>query len=215
MLWTISLSAALGALLVPLPLTATTPTSGCEAMTCIAGRFADQARAAVLAAQPRLDATLPRYQAAQDRLLRNLADATNEVATEALAQWILASREDVVRGGVQPIPQAIRARLAGHFPDVLLDRVRYRVGLGNDLALPSTAFRANAAAITLNDVIAFRDSTDAAGDARLWAHELTHVQQYERWGVRGFAQRYTLDHDGVEREADANAARILTAMAAR
>lgn len=215
MLRIIRLSTALAALLVPLPLTATTPATGCGTMECTAGRLADGARATVAAAGPHLNAALPRYQAAQDALLRNLADATNQLASEALAQWILASREDVVRGGVQPIPQAIRARLAGHFPDALLDRVRYRVGIGHDLALPSNAFRANAAAITLNDVIAFRESDDAAGDARLWAHELTHVQQYERWGVRGFARRYTLDHDGVEREADANAARIITALAAR
>lgn len=207
MLRTLSLSTALAALLVPLPSVATPPaTGGAREMTYLT--------AAIATAQNRIAEARPHYQAARDELLRNLADATNQVASEALAQWIIASRSDVMRGGVSPIPAAIRARLAGHFPDALLDRVRYRVGIGNDLALPSNAFRANAAAITLDDVIAFRADAGAT-DAHLWAHELTHVQQYQRWGVRGFARRYTLDHDGVEREAEANAARILTAMAAR
>lgn len=162
-----------------------------------------------------LDAAGSRFDATPEALMRSLRDASNSVATEALAQWIWASRNDVVRGGVKTMPDGIRAKLAGYFPDALLDRVRYRVGIGNDLALPSHAFRANAAAVTLDHVIAFRDRNDAEASTRLWAHELTHVQQYERWGVRGFARRYTLDHDGVEREANANAGRIIAAMAAK
>ncbi len=162
-----------------------------------------------------LNAAGTRFDATPEALMRSLRDASNSVATEALAQWIWASRNDVVRGGVKPIPTRVRAQLTGYFPDALLDRVRYRVGIGNDMALPSQAFRANAAAVTLDHVIAFRDKADAEASTRLWAHELTHVLQYERWGVRGFARRYTLDHDGVEREANANAGRIITAMAAK
>ncbi|HZV19126.1 MAG TPA: DUF4157 domain-containing protein [Sphingobium sp.] len=203
----LALSTALAALLAPLPSAATAPANGSPDGTAL---LTD----AIATARDRLAQARPHYQAARDALLRNLSDATNQVASEALAQWIIASRDDVVRGGVSPIPAAIRARLAGHFPDALLDRVRYRVGIGNDLALPSHAFRANAAAITLDEVIAFRTDAGAA-DAYLWAHELIHVQQYQRWGVRGFARRYTLDHDGVEREAESEAARILTAMAVR
>jgi len=201
------LSAALAALLVPLPMAATPAADGTL-------RGTDDLAAIFATIRSRIAEAQPHYQATRDELLRNLADATNQIAGEALAQWIIASRGDVLRGGVQPIPAAIRERLAGHFPAALLDRVRYRIGIGNDLALPSRAFRANAAAITLDEVIAFRTG-DATADVHLWAHELTHVQQYQRWGVRGFAQRYTLDHDGVEREAEANATRILTALAAR
>lgn len=172
------------------------------------------ALAALLAPLPLMAAQL-RVDPAQEALLQSFRDAGNEIAAEALAQWIRVSRNDAVRGGVSPIPAKVRAQLAGHFSDALLDKVRYRVGIGNDLALPSHAFRANAAAITLDDVITFRDGRDAASDARLWAHELTHVQQYARWGVRGFARRYTLDHAGVEREAEANAQKIGATLAAR
>jgi hypothetical protein len=101
------------------------------------------------------------------------------------------------------MPEAVRTRLKGQFPEALLVRVRYRVGSANEYNLAANAFKNRAAAITLDDVVLFRSAQDAATDARLWAHELTHVQQYERWGIRGFARRYTLDHRGVEAEATA------------
>jgi hypothetical protein len=54
----------------------------------------------------------------------------------------------------------------------------------------------------------FRDAGTASQDLVLWAHELTHVMQYERWGTLGFAERYVRDHEVVEREARENAARF-------
>jgi hypothetical protein len=148
-------------------------------------------------------------------LLADLTRAGQDMASEALAQWILASRDDALKAGVQSIPADIRARLKGHFPEDLLSRVRYRVGTGRDFTLQTNAFKGNTAAITLNEVILFRPDAKGETDARLWAHELTHVQQYTRWGVRGFARRYTLDHLGIEREAEAGEARYAAARAAR
>jgi hypothetical protein len=148
---------------------------------------------------------MPDLNATGRALLADLTQAGQELAGEALAQWIAASRNDAVRAGVQPIPVGVRAQLDGHFPDALLDRVRYRIGTGNEFSLQANAFKGNAVAITLDDIILFKPDRDLVTDARLWAHELTHVQQYERWGVRGFARRYTLDHLGVEREAQAAA----------
>ncbi|MBT2189209.1 eCIS core domain-containing protein [Sphingobium nicotianae] len=155
------------------------------------------------------------WNAVGQRLLRDMQRAGEDAAGEALAQWIWASRRDALSAGVQPMPQAIRARLRGYFPDALLARVRYRIGNGHDLSLQTNAFKGNAVAITLGDVILFRPDAALLADARLWAHELTHVQQYDRWGVRGFARRYTLDHVGVEREAEAGAARYAQANKAR
>lgn len=148
-------------------------------------------------------------------LLADLTRAGQDMASEALAQWILASRDDALKAGVQPIPADIRARLKGHFSEHLLSRVRYRVGTGRDFTLQNNAFKGNTAAITLNEVILFRPNAKGEVDARLWAHELTHVQQYARWGVRGFARRYTLDHLGIEREAEAGEARYAAARAGR
>jgi len=150
----------------------------------------------------------------RDALMRDLQRTGQAIGSEALAQWIQVSRADAIREGVAPIPPAIRARLDGHFPAALLDRVRYRVSTGNAFALPAQAFRTNAVAITLEEVILFRPGEGGEADPRIWAHELTHVQQYDRWGVRGFAQRYTADHLAVEREAQEGAARYAQAVAA-
>jgi hypothetical protein len=75
--------------------------------------------------------------------------------------------------------------------------------------LPALSFRfGDAAAIALIDVVMFRNERDAQNNPKLWAHELTHIQQYQRWGVLDFAKRYVKDHGGVEAEADANAERF-------
>ncbi|MDT4875752.1 hypothetical protein FQZ97_1111450 [compost metagenome] len=56
-------------------------------------------------------------------------------------------------------------------------------------------------AVTLVDVILFRDREGALHDVALWAHELKHVQQFREWGVEGFAARYAEDPDSVEAPA--------------
>lgn len=147
------------------------------------------------------------------RLLGDLQSAGEQVATIALARWISTSREDALAAGVLPIPAEVRARLQGHVPEVVLEKARYRVGTGHEFSLHTNAFqRGNAAAITLDDVVLFRSEADANANVTLWAHELHHVQQYDRWGVQGFAQRYTRDYRTVEAEAEDEAARIAAAI---
>jgi hypothetical protein len=57
-----------------------------------------------------------------------------------------------------------------------------------------------AVAITLDNVIVFADGRYVA-DLELWAHELTHVEQYSRMGIDGFASRYVQAHWTLENEA--------------
>jgi hypothetical protein len=38
---------------------------------------------------------------------------------------------------------------------------------------------------------------------------MTHVMQYQRWGIEGFASRYVRDREAVEQEAVANANRFV------
>jgi len=64
--------------------------------------------------------------------------------------------------------------------------------------------------MTLGDVILFKTEQMAEADLKVWAHELTHVMQYQRWGIEGFAERYVRDSAGVEREAIDNANRFVT-----
>ena len=58
------------------------------------------------------------------------------------------------------------------------------------------------------DVILFKSDQVAETDLKIWAHELTHVMQYQRWGVDGFAERYVRDSAAVEQEAIDNANRF-------
>jgi hypothetical protein len=147
--------------------------------------------------------------------MRDLQRAGEDAASEALAQWIIVSRNDAIRAGVRAMPATVRAQLAGHYPAALLDKARYRIGSANEFSLATNAFKGNAAAITLGEVVLFRPGGDDHTDARLWAHELIHVQQYARWGLRGFARRYTLDHQGVEAEARAGTDRFVAARSAK
>jgi hypothetical protein len=60
--------------------------------------------------------------------------------------------------------------------------------------------RSPKAAMTLGDVILFRD-VHGVTDPLLWVHELTHVMQYQHFGVPAFATRYL--ERGWELEAEA------------
>jgi hypothetical protein len=63
-------------------------------------------------------------------------------------------------------------------------------------------------AVTLVDIIVFRNPDDALNNAALWAHELKHVQQYLQWGVGEFAARYTRDYNAIEAPAYEIQARV-------
>lgn len=118
-----------------------------------------------------------------------------------LERWIIASRDEALREGTAPIPPEMRAMLIGFFPGALLDRVRYRTGRGSAASLQGHVFSVgDTKGITLGAVIVFRDAETAA-DPLIWAHELVHVQQYERWGTREFAERYIRSFKEVEEEA--------------
>lgn len=128
-------------------------------------------------------------------------DTTAKDAVPALADALAASRQAALAAGSEPIPPAIRRKLDGFFPTPMLARVRYRVGWGDKrpplaplFLLPTTK------AMTLDEVIVFRDRRSAE-DIRIWVHELGHVEQYARWGVEGFAQRYVEDYQAVEDDA--------------
>ncbi|AZB66227.1 DUF4157 domain-containing protein [Cereibacter sphaeroides] len=138
---------------------------------------------------------------------RALAILGQQQAVAMLAAAIEDSRRQALAEGTAAIPEAIRARLAGHVPAQDLEMVRWRVGGGTDLSLQRNAIlHGNASAITLGEVVVFADEGEALANASLWAHELRHVGQYREWGVRGFARRYLADHQAVEADAVAFAA---------
>jgi hypothetical protein len=132
-------------------------------------------------------------------------------AAKLLAELIQSARESAIGAGVKPVPPQIHRALLGFFPDAILRKTRYTAGHSDTITLPGLALTyGHADAVTLGDVIMFRDDHAARTDAKLWAHEMTHVMQYERWGTEGFAKRYLQDYDAVEQEARDNADRYVS-----
>lgn len=136
------------------------------------------------------------------------ADLLEESGT-LLARLIGDARQQAIAQGVRPMPVWIRHRLLGYFPASLLDRARYRAGTTNPFSLPGLAFGyGDATAMTLGEVVLFKTEATAQTDVKTWAHELTHVMQYHRWGLEGFADRYVRETAKVEQEAIDNANRF-------
>lgn len=147
--------------------------------------------------------------AAPVRAQTSIAPSLREYAARLLTRLIETTREQAIADGVQPMPPAVYRGLLGYFPAFLLQKARYAIARNKGIVLPSLAFSyGDKSAMTLGDVILFRDERAAQTDLKLWAHELTHVMQYQRWGMDGFAARYVSDSSAVEKEAYANADRF-------
>lgn len=159
--------------------------------------------------------------AQQDRSLSALSghDYARGVATRFMSQQTrfgtdlivrtfaasLTRSRDNARAESHPIPDDIRAALAGYYPEELLDTVRYTVGDFTPDGLAGFAIRnGNAAAVTLIDTVVFSEEQHVKNLA-LWAHELHHVHQYAEWGLDGFAERYAFNWNMVEADARARA----------
>jgi hypothetical protein len=139
----------------------------------------------------------------------NLPPGLLEYAGSALARLIDEARQQAISDGVKPIPVAVYRSLLGYFPAALLQRCRFATGNSRALTLPALAFSyGDATALTLGDVVLFKSERSAQADLKVWAHELTHVMQYQRWGIDGFAERYVRDNMAVEQEAIDNANRF-------
>jgi hypothetical protein len=135
-------------------------------------------------------------------LLDPLPDGIFQVAAPALALWLTQARAEAASAGTQPVPPHIREQLLRWYAPGVLDTARYKIS-DNGQFSAATAMLQNpdVGAVTLIDIILFRDAQTAEQDLALWAHELKHVQQYQEWGVAGFAQRYTQDFNAVEAPA--------------
>ncbi|MEZ5938861.1 MAG: DUF4157 domain-containing protein [Hyphomonadaceae bacterium] len=128
------------------------------------------------------------------------ANTGGSLLSRTLASGLIRSR-DAARSDARPIPADIRKALEPYFPAEMLDTVRYSIGDTSPDGLAGFAMRnGNAVAVTLIDTIVFK-SEDYVNSLSLWAHELHHVEQYQAWGVQGFAQRYTFGWNAVEAEA--------------
>lgn len=141
--------------------------------------------------------------------LGQMPDGIDQIAAPALALWLTQARAEAANANIQPIPPYIREQLLRWYDPSVLDAARYTVSDNGQLST-ATAMLQNpdVGAVTLIDIILFRDAQTAEQDVALWAHELKHVQQYQEWGVEGFAQRYTQDFNAVEAPAYAIQAEV-------
>lgn len=120
-----------------------------------------------------------------------------------IATWLQGSRETAYPAS-QPIPADVRSQLTGFVPEDVLNRARYKV---DDSGLINAAanilhINSNIAAVTLVDVIVFRNAIDAQSNYKLWAHELKHVRQYMDWGTLDFGRHSARNYEAeVEQPA--------------
>jgi hypothetical protein len=120
---------------------------------------------------------------------RSVLDDLGRIASSSLAMALQQARDTAAAGTVLPIPLHIRAQLEPYYDFQALDSAN------------ALLQNPDVNAVTLIDIIVFRNETDAQDNAALWAHELHHVQQYQQWGVEEFARRYSRDFDAVEAPA--------------
>ena len=139
------------------------------------------------------------------------ADFLGNVAIGLLVQWITASRSAGSgrwHGTGSATHRPGNGRLFSAWPGAGGPLAQYPAPPNSPCPAWRPSNTGDAAAITLIDVVLFRSDWDGRHDLKLWAHEMTHVEQYRRWGVDGFAGRYVADSGAVEREAYANADRF-------
>ncbi|MGY2843384.1 hypothetical protein ACVIWU_006740 [Bradyrhizobium sp. USDA 4509] len=152
----------------------------------------------------------PLHPPSPGQVIQIVADAINALQSQTLTGPLLANAiqasRDSAYGQAMPIPQEMRWALVGYASQDSLDRVRYKIGDNGFANLARLIEQGGqASAVTLVDVIIFRGPTEA-NDPSLWAHELTHVDQYASMTVQGFAAAYTQDYRALEDPAYAKQA---------
>lgn len=139
---------------------------------------------------------------AMDGELGTLYEDVGKMAAGGLANWITQTRASVPAASVRPIPLHIRVQLEAWYDWRVLETVRYKVDDGRELSAANAVLQnPDVNAVTLVDLIVFRSAQDAEDNVALWAHELKHVEQYQQWGVEGFAARYSRDYQAIEAPA--------------
>lgn len=147
---------------------------------------------------------------------RTVLDDLGRMASSSLAMALQQARNEAAAGTLLPIPLHIRAQLEPFYDFQVLDAARYKVGDQEALDSANAVLQnPDVNAVTLIDIIVFRDEADAQDNVALWAHELHHVQQYQQWGVDEFARRYSRDYDTVEAPAYEIQAKVSKALRER
>lgn len=133
--------------------------------------------------------------------VQDVGNAVNELQANLLTgptleQAIIGSRNTAINGSL-PIPPDIRRQLTGYASEDSMNRVRFKIGDNGFFNLARLLEQGGfASAVTLIDVIVFRGPSEAA-DPSIWAHELTHVDQFAH-GTQSFTVRYARNWRSIE-----------------
>jgi hypothetical protein len=115
--------------------------------------------------------------------------------------------------GARPIPASVYQQLQGYLLPTFCRAYNTfdnaRISLDNAVML----LNHDVVAITLNDIIVFRNENEPE-NAYTWAHQLTHALQYRNMGIDAFANTYTTNAWVLENQAKDNAARFAQTLAA-
>jgi hypothetical protein len=174
--------------------------------------FRDRQPAWIAADQVEWDRALDRLRQNYRNTAQAAAARTNNTAAAALAQSIVHSKRATLAAGASPIPPDIREALGDHFPDEILDEVRWSVA-GKKVHLGSVLARwaLTEGAVTMDDVVVFT-STRGTHNVRLWAHEITHAVQYRELGIRDFSRLYITNWRLLESRAKLNEDAVIAAI---
>lgn len=114
-----------------------------------------------------------------------------------------------------PIPDDVKTGLANYFSKEILNKAKYSVGTV-EITLPNLIgqvqnFMGNSYAVVVGDIIVFNAVPPSFDKGMFyWAHEMTHVKQYNELSVDGFAYEYLRDGgETLESEADALAYKVI------
>lgn len=144
-------------------------------------------------------------------LPKDVGQAMLNPAAPVLASAIRFSRGQALNRGTQQIPQNIKLELAPYFPSGILDKVRWTTADGVSIDGALKNWFNQEGAVTLDEIIVF-SSQQLANNTELWAHELTHVLQYNQMGVETFAFQYLASASSMEMQATQNARQIIASI---
>lgn len=176
----------------------------------ITGVHVDLNRGQVRIERPKLEA-IPEM---LKNLPKDVGQAMLNPTAPFLATAIRFSRGQALNRGTQPIPPNIKSELETYFPSQILNKVVWTTAAGISLDSALKNWFNQEGAITLDEVIVFSDVTQAQNDIELWAHELTHVLQYNQLGVDTFAFQYSMNWNQFENQAKDNSRQIMASIAA-
>jgi len=114
----------------------------------------------------------------------------------------------------RPLPPQVVQLLSPYFPPGVLNKAKWTLYDPNRITIDSaiTAWFQGEGAVTLDNIIVFSDENVADSDIGLWAHELTHVMQYDNMGVESFAFVYSVNWNSLESQARDWSSRITAAL---